>query len=234
MVMEMRREIEVWIQGLPPGLLHDRMTEEAKESTRNPSPGKKARVVKTAAGEAEAACYLETDTGLAVHPGPAILSMMRQIGRNFTQKSSRRSLAYIVPAAARVSQLWIELYGIDRKTRLDADSHIVYDNVVRNQVTKARIAHARALYERWAANFTLVINENIMPEDEIRMLLKHGGECIGIGAFRPECGGPFGLFDIVSWDGRDASKLDDVPVGKDAEPPKPEKAAKKTATKKAA
>ena len=53
-----------------------------------------------------------------------------------------------------------------------------------------------------------MINPDVLDEDVIQQLLTEGGERIGIGDFRPEKGGPFGVFLIKEW----AALSDDEPI----------------------
>ena len=64
----------------------------------------------------------------------------------------------------------------------------------------------RPRLEKWSAKIDLRVNEELMSESIVRQLLTEGGQQIGVGAFRPEKGGPFGMFDVVAWDVRDARR----------------------------
>ncbi len=75
------------------------------------------------------------------------------------------------------------------------------------------------------ARFDLVINEDVLGVDTIRQFLDEGGQRIGIGDFRPEKGGPFGVFQVNLWE-----ELE-VPLSAKDNPPKP--AVAKTKKKKA-
>ena len=57
----------------------------------------------------------------------------------------------------------------------------------------------RPRIDEWRAKFTLRINPKILPVELIHRLLQDGGEQNGVGDFRPEKGGPFGVFRVIRW-----------------------------------
>jgi hypothetical protein len=65
--------------------------------------------------------------------------------------------------------------------------------------TKGKVMRHRPRFDQWSMRFTLRINEDILPVDFVQLLLTEGGQQIGIGDFRPEKSGPFGTFQITSW-----------------------------------
>lgn len=65
--------------------------------------------------------------------------------------------------------------------------------------TKGRIMAHRPRFDCWSAVFSLAINEALLPEDFVNQLLTEGSQQIGVGAYRPEKGGPFGCFLIEEW-----------------------------------
>lgn len=145
-------------------------------------------------------CYRES-SGELIFPGAAFQRLMREAGGNHKEKGSRKTLKYRVPAAVLVLDEFVPLYMPDRRTRL-TDFEVDSRSVV-NAFTKGRILCHRPRLERWVAKFRLRINQDLMDPKMVRQLLTEGGDQIGIGAFRPEKGGTFGLFDVVAWDAVD-------------------------------
>jgi hypothetical protein len=202
------RLFEAWIHGTAPMLQH-RFSEDAEASS-----GKSTRRVQLAnespRDQAEKACYREVNgenadgpEGPLYFPGAAVARVMREAGSAHKQKGSRKSIKYIVPAAAIVVEAAMPLFKgppngkrkePERITDFEVDSRPV---VIPS--TKGRIMRHRPRLDEWAARFTLRINEDVLDVDTIKMLLDEGGMQQGLGDFRPSCGGPFGTFSVVSW-----------------------------------
>ncbi len=193
--------VDVWIEGTMP-LLQHRFGEYAEASVpggengkgqiRSAMPGESD----TARQEAEKVCYRSKD-GWLYMPSTCIARLLREQGGTMKAKGTRKSLKYIVPAAVLMPQEFIELYLSDRKTRL-ADFE-VDSRPVTIPATKGRVMRHRPKLPLWTAHFQLRIKPDLLTEATVRDLLEGGGACIGIGDYRPEKGGPFGTFDIVSW-----------------------------------
>ena len=188
------KTISIKIQGTT-ALLQHRFGAEAQESTK-----KTARAVqieeRNPRDEAEAVSYRDR-AGLCYHPSAAIARLLRESGAAHKQKGSRKSLKYIVPAGVRMGDDVIELYELDGKTR--KKDFAVDSRPVTIPSTKGKIMRHRPIHFEWTARFDLVINEDVLPEKVVQQLLTEGGERIGIGDFRPEKGGPFGVFQIKEW-----------------------------------
>jgi hypothetical protein len=185
--------IQMIVEGTTPLLMH-RATEEALTGdTRKNTIGEREdpRVI------ADRAVYRLDNRQLAV-PGAAFARMAREAGGSHKAKGSRKSLKYIIPAALNVLDDLCGLYLKDRKTPLvdfEVDAR-----PVTIPATKGRVMRYRARANEWVAKTTLRIHDSIVSESIIRQLMAEGGEQIGIGDFRPSCGGSFGTFSIVSWD----------------------------------
>ncbi|MBC24726.1 MAG: hypothetical protein CMJ32_12535 [Phycisphaerae bacterium] len=197
------KTVHVKIQGTT-ALLQHRFGAEAQAAST-----KKTRAVQIKEDnpreEAEKVCYRDRD-GHLYHPSASIARLLREAGGAHKQRGSWKSLKYIVPAGVRLADDVIELYeldGVTRKTDFEVDSR-----PVTIPATKGRIMRHRPIHYDWVAKFSLVINSDVLDEDVIQQLLTEGGERIGIGDFRPEKGGPFGVFLIKEW----AALSDDEPI----------------------
>jgi hypothetical protein len=130
-------------------------------------------------------------------PGSAFARMLREAGGSHKARGQRKSLKYVVPAAVIVLE---DLYGFylkDRKT-LVVDFE-VDSRPVTIPATKGRIMRHRARLNEWVLKPTIRINEEILAESMVRQLFAEGTAQIGLGDYRPEKGGPFGVSQIVEW-----------------------------------
>ena len=66
--------------------------------------------------------------------------------------------------------------------------------------TKGRIMRHRPRWNEWAAEFDLVVNDQLLDPAKAHELLNEAGLQCGIGDFRPEKRGPFGCFRVVRWE----------------------------------
>ena len=91
----------------------------------------------------------------------------------------------------------IPLTNGDGKTPLT--HYIVDSRSIVIPATKGRIMAYRPRFNQWSLRFGLRINETLLECDFVKKLLVEGGEQLGLGAFRAEKGGTFGLFEVVEW-----------------------------------
>lgn len=146
---------------------------------------------------AEKAAYRAPD-GTLYLPGAAIARMLREAGGGHKARGSRKSLKYIVPAAVMVDSDIVPLLNGDGRSRVK--DFEVDSRPVTIPATKGRVMRHRPRLNRWAAEFTLQIDVDILPLDVVNQLLVEGGQQIGLGDYRPEKGGPFGRFIVTHWE----------------------------------
>jgi hypothetical protein len=186
------KSIIVRIEGITPLLMH-RFADSSLVSIGGARPvhvkDEDPRTV------AEHAAYRDADGNLYI-PGASISRLLREAGASHKQKGSRRSLKYIIPGVVIVSEDELPLYdsGTTRATHIEVDSRAIV-----NPVTKARVMCHRARLNRWECEFVLEIDDEAIAVTTVNQLLVEGGRRIGLGAFRPEKGGPFGRFMVTSW-----------------------------------
>jgi hypothetical protein len=183
--------IEVTIKGSTP-LLQHRFSESAEV---NPSTRKVLVNNGTPREQAEKAVYRNSNG--FYFPGAAIGRLIREAGSNHKLRGSRKSAKYVVPAAVLVMDDAVQL--LDGNGGKPIKDFEVDSRPVTIPSTKGRIMRHRPRFDEWSAKFTLRINETILPVDFIQQLLVEGGIQNGIGDFRPEKSGPFGVFQVVSW-----------------------------------
>jgi hypothetical protein len=182
----------VTIEGISAILMHRFGEQEEIEA--------EARSVKiqnmTPADAAERVAY-RNELGQLYIPGAAIARMLREAGGSHKQRGTRKSLKYIVPAAVIVPDEQIILHDIagEPLTKVEVDSR-----PVTIPATKGRIMRHRARVEKWRATFALDIDGGVLDVATIHQLLEEGGRRIGILDYRPERGGPYGRFAVISWE----------------------------------
>ena len=195
--------VETWIEGTMPLLMAAFGTEAAESVPGGSAPGTRPSITAvkqlTPREHAEKSCYRESGKSDAplVFPGTGVQRAIVEAGGNHKEKGTRKSMKYRVPAAVLVLDELAPLYEENRKTRIT--TYEVDSRRVVNPTTKGALLAHRPRIERWALKLTIRINENLMDPTFVRQLLTEAGEQIGIGAFRPEKRGPFGLFHIVAW-----------------------------------
>jgi hypothetical protein len=145
--------------------------------------------------QAEAVTYRDDDRNV-YFPGASIARMLRESGTNHKLKGSRRSVKFVVPSAVLVPEDHIHILTKDGERREDFE---VDSRPVTIPSTKGRIMRHRPRWDDWTAEFSLEIDPSVLPVDLVHQLLEEGGRRVGIGDYRPEKGGPFGRFEIVSW-----------------------------------
>lgn len=195
--------VETWIEGTMPLLMAAFGTEAAENVPGGSAPGTRPSITAvkqlTPREHAEKSCYRENGPESAlVFPGTGVQRAIVEAGGNHKEKGTRKSMKYRVPAAVLILDELAPLYAEDRKTRIT--TYEVDSRRVVNPTTKGALLAHRPRIERWALRFTIRINENLMDPAFVRQLLTESGEQLGIGAFRPEKRGPFGLFHVVAWD----------------------------------
>lgn len=183
---------KVEIQGVTAFLQH-RFGESAEE----PGAARKVLVQRgTPREEAEKVTYRNAK-GEFYFPGAAIGRLLREAGGGHKLKGTRKSAKYVVPAAVLVLGDEVRILNGDSKT--PAKDFEVDSRPVTIPATKGRVMRHRPRFDTWSATFDLRVNDQILPTDFVQQLLVEGGQQIGIGDYRPEKGGPFGVFNVVSW-----------------------------------
>lgn len=188
------KTVNVKIQGTSP-LLQHRFGEQAEGESGKPS--RQVTVVRgTPREEAEKVTYRAKD-GTFYFPGTWIFGTLIAAGGNHKMKGSRKSARFVVPAAVRVGEIEILVRNGDGKSLVN--DFEVDSRPVTIPATKGRIMRHRPRFDRWSAEFSLVINDSILPEEFVHQLLNEAGMQQGIGDYRPEKKGPFGTFRVTEW-----------------------------------
>lgn len=186
------KTIEVSIKGVTPLMLC-----RFQEQSEQPKASRNVLVNRgTPREQADKAAYRDKENRF-YFPGAAISRMLREAGSNHKMRGSRKSAKFVVPAAVRITEDAILIRNGDGK-KLATDFEVDSRPVV-IPATKGRIMAHRPRWDCWSASFTIVINDEILPVEFVNQLLVEASQQIGVGAFRPEKGGPFGTFLVESW-----------------------------------
>jgi len=185
--------IEMFIEGSMPILLH-RATEEDLTGKTRVNAAQEQDDPRTIC---DGHIYRMPNSKQIALPGAAFARLAREAGGNHKVKGSRKSLKYLVPAAIVIMDDLCPFFLRDRKTPIvdfEVDAR-----PVTIPATKGKVMRYRARLNEWVARVNIRLNEGLISEIQARDLFREGGQQIGVGDFRPEKGGPFGIWSIVSW-----------------------------------
>ena len=83
--------------------------------------------------------------------------------------------------------------------KLETKKYEVFRISAVNPMTKGRMMTERPKFNKWSAEFEIIINDPAVPIEVINEILEHAGKYVGVGDWRPEKKGMFGKFMIVSF-----------------------------------
>ena len=66
-------------------------------------------------------------------------------------------------------------------------------------IQKGRVMRYRPRLNEWQTSFTIIFDDNLLTENQLRKVVDDSGDLIGLLEFRPEKKGPFGRFMVVEW-----------------------------------
>lgn len=76
------------------------------------------------------------------------------------------------------------------------DNWIIDKRSAVNRNVKARIITIRPKWEKWEAEFTLIVDNDTITDEIVKKVIEYAGQYCGIGSFRPTNNGMFGRFKI--------------------------------------
>lgn len=155
--------------------------------------------------QAERLAYYIPGTRELCLPTGAFIRALRDAGSNHKMTGSRKSAKYAIAPAVLAMTEWARLHDRDGEayTQYEIDSRGAV-----NQVSKGRIAVHRPRLDQWRATFEIRLNSSLISEQFVQSLLVEAGMTLGVGAYRAGLGGPFGLFNVIHFDQRDAVLAD--------------------------
>ena len=169
--------IKATIEGISPLLMHSfpLLPIEALEK-------------KSVEEQAELSAYQDENHKLFI-PG---INLQRALiaGAVFSKGKGRGSLQKQVAACVMITP--------DRLI-LANQSYIVDSRPVVIPATKGRVLRHRPRFDKWGVSFDIEYDPNLLTADQVRRILDDTGSRVGLLDFRPERKGPFGRFQVISW-----------------------------------
>jgi hypothetical protein len=177
------------IIGDSPLLMHN-----PRSMVRNSAGTTKRKVIPSPEEEAEIGTYRDED-GFLVFPAIGFRGAFYKAmsGYKVGKKSLRSVLGH-----TRVKDEWVYLVDPESKKRLKDYAIDTRRAVVQRQ----GIMRSRPRIEQWGTELEFLMNEEIatMPEDQLLLqataILNEAGQTVGVGDFRLDRGGWFGMFHV--------------------------------------
>jgi len=176
------KSISVTIKGITP-LLQHRFSVEGADDT-----SKKRTGVPDWKQAATSALY-QDDKGNIYQPASHIEGALKEASRTL-KITGRRGATYskLVGSAVSVSP--------------DAIPHKIQDYVIDSRpvvVQRARVIRYRPRFDEWELDFEILVSDEQIPIEVIKLAIDHAGNYVGIGDYRPGKGGKFGKFMVTSF-----------------------------------
>jgi len=164
------KTVKIRIEGIKPLLQHRFPLEDNPE---NKSRKKKKEY--NAQEDAKKALY-QDEKGKIYQPSTHILGTMIKAGTQFIYEG-RKTYKDIIKTCIIIDPDCIP--HIHQKWEVDRQPVVIQ---------KARIMRARPRFDKWALEFTIEYDEEIVGKDKLKDILEYAGARIGIGDFRPMFG----------------------------------------------
>jgi hypothetical protein len=176
------KKVLVKVEGISP-LLMNRFRDSAIDSKSKKRTGAQA--------EPEITDKLYVYEGKICIPAVYFRNCMIEAGKQFKITGKGKSnYSKLIGSTVEVNPEMILLKPSDYET---------YSIAAVNPMTRGRMMTRRPRFNKWGAEFEIVLNDEGIPADVIKEILDHAGRYVGVGDWRPEKKGMFGKFMIVSW-----------------------------------
>lgn len=185
--------VSVRLEGTSPYLMHRFPGEEGDEEVSIAKS--KRRKVKNPPRreEAEKAANRDEEGRLYINSSSFPCSMsFAGVNHIF---SGRKTYKTIVANAVRTTS--DKIFLLDPVTNTPYMDFEIDSRAVTIPSTRGRIIRHRPRFDRWACEFDLAINEDLIAVEMVHELLNEAGTIIGVGDYRPQKSGPFGCFRVV-------------------------------------
>ena len=175
------KKIKIKVEGISP-LLMNRFRDKSIDSKS------KKRTGSIKAGEIEDRLYIYNDK---THiPSVYFRNSMVEASKQFKITGKGKSTySKLVGATVDVTPEMIPL----------KESYVPFKIAAVNPMTKGRMMVTRPRFDKWTAEFEIILNDDGVPTEVINEILEHAGRYVGIGDWRPAKKGTFGKFMIVSF-----------------------------------
>lgn len=177
------KTIEVTIKGITPLLMH-RFPMAGAEDT-----SKKRTGVPNWKDEAEVALYRD-EKGQIYEPASHIEGTLKQASKTLKIPGKRGAT-------------YSKLIGSAVSVEPDAIPHKITDYTIDARpvvVQRARIVRYRPIFKDWELSFSILIGDEQIPSEVVKLALDYAGQYVGIGDFRPGRGGKFGKFIVTNFE----------------------------------
>jgi hypothetical protein len=175
------KSMDVTIKGISPLLMY-----------KFPALAIEALEKKSAEEQAEISAY-RNDAGNLCIPG---VNLQRSLisAATFSKGKGRASLQKESAACLMVEEANLDLgkkeYAVDTRP-------VVIPS------TKGRVLRHRPRLDAWETSFTLIFDETLMSEKQVRKIIDDCGSLVGLLDFRPERKGPYGRFMVTKWNAKE-------------------------------
>lgn len=183
------KTIEVIIKGTSALLINrfkenDEVVEAVKKSTK--------KNYGTPREQAEQTPYRDEACGTLWIPSVWLTGAIRTVASDYKLPGTRKSVKSVSGGAVLPCEEKLYFTEKYKLKDIEVDSRPVV-------IQRARIMRHRARLESWTLKTTLQIDETIIPTENVHDILSDAGKRAGLGDYRPQRGGPFGRFQVVSW-----------------------------------
>lgn len=177
--------VSVKIEGLTPLIVNRFHEEAAAEASSSMRSARKERP----SPEDDALERLYQNGNGTYLPAENIRQSVIEAAKRF--KIGRRAATTDVAAGIFIMPFELPLKG---------DWHVDSRAVV-IPATGGRILRHRPMFDEWSISFEMQIDGDVgVDEKMVREILTSAGKLVGIGDFRPARKGPYGRFNVISWE----------------------------------
>jgi len=190
-------QLTIHCKGLSPMLMNP-MTEDTLNSlaTGNRKPVVKDRPFEDVASER----IYRNDAGQMGFPAINLISALKHAGRNIKNGKKAISTATTTTMFSFLEfpDEFITFDGIDEKGEIPwrVDKR---RGVMKNGAASVAVAIIRPKFDHWGFTITVNFNDKLIREETVKALFVEAGSNAGLCDFRPSKNGPFGRFEVVSF-----------------------------------
>lgn len=190
-------EVKVECVGISP-ILMDCMDDATLEGLRT---GVRPQVRKDVPAEEVAGKKLYKDeNGEVGIPAQCLFAALVNAGR--LVKNGKRQISAAgsttLPSLMSIRETFMAFNGYaDKKWVVDKRRGRLQDGTA--------ICVVRPKFNKWGFDATIEIDEKAVDERTIQELFRVAGTAMGLGAYRPNCKGPYGRFKVSKWTAKKAS-----------------------------
>jgi len=182
------KTVDIELKGVSPLLIN-----RFKENDEIPTTVKKGKKdYGTPRKQAEGTAYVDEKTKVMWVPSSWITGSINTIASDYKLTGTRKSLKSVSGGAIVPCEEKIYFKEKYKLKHIEVDSRPVV-------IMRARIMRHRARLEKWTLRFSLEVDEEIIPVNQLNDVMTDAGRRAGLGDFRPPKGGPFGRYLISNW-----------------------------------